>query len=74
MLAKNADFSFKPESYNYGLKMQPNQFMNNYVSNGFYGIDNDYYYFEDDVIEGKRIRIDLVADLHYTLLYLKNKY
>ncbi|CAD8166031.1 unnamed protein product [Paramecium octaurelia] len=74
MLAKNADFWFKPECYNYGLKMQPNQFMNNYVSDGFYGIDNDYYYFEDDVIEGKRVRIDLVADLHYTLQYLKNKY
>lgn len=26
------------------------------------------------MIEGKRIRVDLVADLHHTLQYLKKKY
>lgn len=35
---------------------------------------NDSIYFRDEVIEGKTTRVDLAADLHYTLKYLKDKY
>ena len=50
MLAKHPDLTFKPEFYNYGLKMYPNEFCEEYKSDGFYGIDNDYYYFDDNVL------------------------
>lgn len=50
MLAKHPDLNFKPEFYNHGLKMYPNEFCPDYLSEGFYGIDNDYYYFDDNVL------------------------
>lgn len=31
----------------------------------------DYEHFEDDIINEKRIRVDLPADLHHCLSYLK---
>lgn len=34
----------------------------------------DYEHFEDDIINEKRIRVDLPADLHHCLSYLKQKY
>lgn len=74
MLSPTADFHFKPSHYNYGLDMKPMQFNDTYTTEGFSGIDSDFYYFEDDVISGKRIRIDLAADVHHTLEYLKKKY
>jgi len=37
-------------------------------------LDNDYYYFEEGIIDGSRNRVDLAADLHYTLTHLKEKY
>lgn len=37
-------------------------------------VSNDSNYFREEVIEGKTTRVDLAADLHYTLKYLKDKY
>lgn len=54
--------------------MVPNQFNAEYKSNEFAGIDNDFHFLTDECVDGSRLRVDLVADLHYTLSYIKDKY
>ena len=51
--------------------MEPREFEINYLTDGFYGIDNDFYFMHPDIIAKKRSRVDLPADLHYTLSYIK---
>ncbi|CAD8166934.1 unnamed protein product [Paramecium octaurelia] len=65
VLQKEGDFTFKPKFYNYGLNMNPQNYDDPY---------RDYEHFEDDVIQNKRTRVDLPADLHHCLSYLKQKY
>ena len=54
--------------------MEPRQFENNYLTDDYYGIDNDFYFMHPDIISKSRSRVDLPADLHYTLSYIKQKY
>ncbi|CAD8170646.1 unnamed protein product [Paramecium pentaurelia] len=58
MLSKEANFLFVPPFQDYGIDFQ--------------GADKEY--FRHDVVAGQTTRVDLAADLHYTLKYLKDKY
>lgn len=46
MLSPTANFIHKTKYYNYGLNLKPNNFKEDFISSDFYGLDNDYYYFE----------------------------
>ncbi len=67
MFSKEADLFFKPKYYNFRLKMTPADFSPTYTTPEFAGLENDYYFFEKDVAQGKTLRVDLAADLHHTL-------
>jgi hypothetical protein len=54
--------------------MTPADFSPTYTTSEFVGLDPDFYFFERDVAEGKTLRVDLIADLHHTLEYIKKKY
>ncbi|CAD8174793.1 unnamed protein product [Paramecium octaurelia] len=58
MLSKEANFQFVPPFQDYGIDFQ--------------GADKEY--FRDDVVAGQTTRVDLAADLHFTLKYIKDKY
>ena len=51
--------------------MEPREFENNYLTDDYFGIDNDFYFMHPDVVSKTRSRVDLPADLHYTLSYIK---
>lgn len=54
--------------------MNPPKFSETYTTEGFVGLDPDGLFFLDDVKDGTRPRVDIVADVHFALKYLKEKY
>jgi hypothetical protein len=72
LMSAEADYFFKPDCLDEGLNLTATPFRPTFVDSGFAGVDNDYHFFLEECCKGERHRIDLIADLHYALTYLKS--